>query len=166
VCDNVFHLETLLSKTPSDTTDLLDFENNYKAVGNRHSNVVVPAAMSTAEDYRFRGDATAWTTCAANQTTNIDFTPSANEDRWVDGGWLLYEAANAGDWVTFQVSHPQAGPVETFIPKFLLQSGKAKDEIRVYAARIPAGLGLRVIYTNVGPNTAYCGINYRLHKRG
>jgi hypothetical protein len=93
-------------------------------------------------------------------------TPSATEDRWVDGGALLYKDANPGDYVTFQVVHPLAGVIETYVPSWLIVPGTGREEVRVYPAKIPAGLILRLLYVNTGETSAYCGANYRLHKKG
>ena len=108
----------------------------------------------------------AWAECPAGQTTDIDITPSATEDRWVSGGFVVHKDSNPGDVVAFKVVHPVAGVVETYVPSWLVTPGTGSELIEVYPARIPAGLILRVSYTNVGATAAYCGINYLLHRRG
>lgn len=149
----------------SGNADYTEFEASYKtATSRRVANT--PTALPNPEDYRFRGTATAWTECPAGQTTDIDITPSATEDRWVSGGFVVHKDANPGDTVGFKVVHPQVGPVETYVPSWIVTPGTGSQKIEVYPARIPAGLILRVSYTNVGSASAYCGINYLLHRRG
>jgi hypothetical protein len=162
--DGPFTISCLL---PTDEADAntAQFVASYKAAGNK----AVPqksTALPNPEDFRFRGTATAWTECPAGTTTDIDITPSATEDRWVSGGFIIHKDANAGDTVSFKVVHPLANVVETYVPSWLLPPGTGSQQIEVYPARIPAGVILRVSYTNTGATTAHCGINYLLHRRG
>jgi hypothetical protein len=156
---------TCVLPTDESNADTAQFVAGYKAAGNR----VVPqksTALANPEDYRFRGTATTWTECPAGQTTNIDITPSATEDRWVSGGFIVHTGANPGDTVSFKVVHPLVGVVETYVPSWLLPPGTGSQQIEVYPARIPAGIILRVSYTNRGATAAHCGVNYLLHRRG
>lgn len=155
---------TLLALVPVD--DSHEFVSaGHRAAGNRMV-VNKTTALANPEDFRFRGTSTAWTQCPAGQTTHIDITPSATEDRWVSGGFVIHKDVNPGDTVSFKVVHPLAGVVETYVPSWLLPPGTGSQKIEVYPARIPAGLILRVSYTNTGATSAYCGINYLLHRRG
>lgn len=162
VVDGAFNVHAVLDP---DTPDHAEFVASFKTSTARRvsaSNTALP----NPEDYRFRGTATAWTECPAGTTTSIDITPSATEDRWVSGGFVVHKDSNAGDTVSFHVVHPLAGVVETYVPSWLVTPGTGSQHIEVYPARIPAGLILRVSYTNVGASSAFCGINYLLHRRG
>lgn len=160
--DGGFSLHCVLLQGTSEQTEFL---TSYKStVAKRVSSSMT--ALTNPEDYRFRGTATAWTECLPNTTTNMDITPSATEDRFVDGGIIIHKDTNPGDHVSFKVVHPTYGVVETYVPSWLLPPGVGSESILVYPARIPAGIILRVVYTNTGSTSAYCGVNYRLHRKG
>lgn len=164
IVDGPFILTCIIS-AGSLEADTVDFETNHKGITARRVSTA-QTALTNPEDYRFRGTATAWTECAAGTTTDIDITPSATEDRWVSGGFVIHKDANPGDTVSFKVVHPLVGVVETYVPSWLVTPGTGQQHIEVYPARIPAGLILRVSYTNVGGTAAWCGVNYLLHRRG
>jgi hypothetical protein len=124
---------------------------------------ITPTALPDPANFRFRGDATAWTTCAPG-TTNLDLLMA--EERYVDGGVVIVKDANPGDYCVFQVVHPQAGVVEQFVNKWFVIPGTGKMDVNVYRAKVPAGLTIRIVYHNVGNTNAECGINLRLHKLG
>lgn len=124
---------------------------------------ITPTALPDPANFRFRGDATAWTVCAPGQTS-LEVT--LTEERHVDGGTIVVADANPGDYCTFQVVHPQAGVVEQFVNKWFVIPGTGKMDVNVYRARIPAGLKIRIVYNNVGQTNVGCGINLRLHKLG
>lgn len=159
VVDGNLALYVELDKSSSDATD---FVTNYKTTTSVRVVTTIPA-LPNPESYRFRGNATNWTTCTPGQT-NLDVTPSATEVRYVDGGVIVCKDSNPGDYCTFQVVHPQAGVVEEYISKWFVLPGSGYTEVTVYPARIPAGMILRVVYNNVGQTNAQVGINYRLHK--
>lgn len=162
VVDGAFNVHCVLDP---DTADMTEFETSFKSSTSRRVSTST-SALVNPEDYRFRGTSTGWVTCTAGQTTNIDITPSATEDRWVSGGILLTENTVRGDTVSFSVVHPIVGVVETYVPSWAVLSGLSQQKIEVYPARIPAGLKLRVSYTSVGGTDAYCAVNYYLHRRG
>jgi hypothetical protein len=124
---------------------------------------ITPTALPDPASFRFRGDATPWTTCAPG-TTNLDLTMA--EERYVDGGVVIVKDANPGDYCVFQVVHPIAGVVEQFVNKWYVIPGTSKMDVNVYRAKVPAGLIIRVVYNNVGGTNVECGINLRLHKAG
>jgi hypothetical protein len=124
---------------------------------------ITPTALPDPANFRFRGDATAWATCAPG-TTNLNYV--VTEERYVDGGVVIVKDANPGDYCTFQVVHPQAGVVEQFVNKWFVIPGTGKMDVNVYRARVPAGLTIRIVYNNVGSTSVECGINLRLHKLG
>lgn len=124
---------------------------------------ITPTALPDPANFRFRGDATSWTTCSPG-STNIDL--SIAEERYVDGGTIVVKDANPGDYCVFQVVHPQAGVVEQFVNKWFVIPGTGEMKVAVYRAKVPAGLSIRIIYHNVGNVSVGCGINLRLHKLG
>jgi hypothetical protein len=140
------------------------FEASYKAAGNK-SIALKQTALVNPESYRFRGNATPWINCAPG-TTNLDIMPSATEVRYVDGGIIVTKDANPGDYCSFQVVHPTYGVVETYVPKWFVTPGTGQQLIQVYPASIPAGITLRVVYTNSGSSDVGVGVNYRLHRVG
>jgi hypothetical protein len=145
-------------------TDTLDFVTNFKAQGNKRVNVVKQAALSNAEEFRFRGDATPWTACAAGVSTNLELLMT--EERFIDGGVVVVKDANPGDYCVFQVVHPIVGVVEQFVNKWYVTPGTGTLDVKVYPAKVPAGLIIRVVYHNVGATASSCGVNLRLHKAG
>lgn len=141
-----------------------EFESSYKAPPGRRVSMTL-SSLSNPENFRFRGTTTAWTQCPAGATA-IDL-PALAEERWVDGGEVVVKDANPGDWVTFSVVHPVYGVVETFVPSWTVVPGTGRTTLSAYPARVPAGMILRMTYTNtVGGTTPGCAVNYRLHKRG
>jgi hypothetical protein len=162
VVDGAFNVHCILDY---ETTDYEEFVASYKTSTSRRVSTST-AALVNPEDYRFRGTSTGWATCVAGQTTNIDITPSATEDRWVSGGILLTDNVVLGDTVSFSVVHPIVGVVETYVPSWSVLPGLSQQKIEVYPARIPAGLKLRVSYTSTGTSDASCSVNYYLHRRG
>jgi hypothetical protein len=157
IVDGAFGLYTVLDKG-----DASEFETSYKSSGNRRI-TTAPAALPDPDNFRFRGDATAWATCAPG-ATNLDYV--VTEERHVDGGVVIVKDANPGDYCIFQVVHPQAGVVEQFVNKWFVIPGTGKMDVNVYRARVPAGLTIRIVYNNVGATNVACGINLRLHKLG
>lgn len=138
--------------------------SNIKYLQNSFTPNVKPAALPDPEQYRFRGDSPPWTTCAASTATSLDLTMT--EERFVDGGTIIVKDANPGDYCTFQIVHPTAGVVEQFVNKWHVVPGTTQMDVKVYPAKVPAGLIIRVVYNNVGSNPAECGVNLRLHKKG
>ena len=160
--DGNFALHSILLTGTSEQTEFLA---TYKTtIAKRVSSPMT--ALTNPEDYRFRGTATAWTECLPGVTTNIDITPSTTEDRFVDGGYIIHKDSNPGDKVAFKVVHPTYGVVETYVPGWLLPPGTGSEAITVYPAKIPPNIILRVSYTNTGTTSAFCGVNYRLHRKG
>jgi hypothetical protein len=124
---------------------------------------VSPIALPDPAGFRFRGNATPWTTCPPGQT-NLEITLA--EELHIDGGTIVVKDANPGDYCTFQVVHPLAGVVEQFVNKWFVIPGSGKMDVNVYRAKVPAGLKIRVVYNNEGSTDVECGINLRLHKFG
>lgn len=124
---------------------------------------ITPTALPDPANFRFRGNATSWTTCSPG-TTNLDLTMP--EELYVDGGIVIVDGAHTGDYCVFQVVHPVTGVVEQFVNKWFVIPGTGKMDVNVYRAKVPAGLIIRIIYNNTGSTDVECGINLRLHKLG
>jgi hypothetical protein len=162
--DGVFSLETLITKDPINS-DTADFLVNYLPAANR-AIVNKQAALSNPEDYRFRGDGTPWTAIPANTTASSSLVLSSTDVKYLDGGVVVTSNANPGDYCVFNIVHPQAGVVETFVKKWYVQPGSAYQEIKVYPAAVPPGITVRIDYVNIGPNDASFGVNLRIHRKG
>jgi hypothetical protein len=107
---------------------------------------------------RFRGCALIET--AAGETKSVDYQLA--EDRYVDGAVYDCVGANFGDNVSMEIVHPISNQVlDDFVQNWYVLDGAV--HLKVYPARVPAGLILRFTYNNVGPNPAKFMINLRLH---
>lgn len=160
-----------------------EFEASYKANGNKTS---PPQLSPFAEPtYRTKRDASDWTTCPNNSTTNIDFQLTA--ERYVTGGQIIFLNSQEGDYITAEVydkdsiipeivrsSTCEAWPsVAKYIVKQMLRPGPAiyqTYEMSTYPlnAKVPMGLYLRLSY--VSANVALSGnrkvcVNYHLTKK-
>jgi hypothetical protein len=98
-------------------------------------------------------------------TTALDYTLSA--ERWIDGVELLVSGAAQGDYVNFQVVHPQAGVLDTFGATWYVDHERCKQTVVVlsYPARLVAGLIIRVSYVSVGTADVWVAANLRLHEK-
>lgn len=159
--DGAFSLDCELSKSPSDTTDLDDFEANFKPYGNKPIGAR-PFADAYGFRARFKGvDFTA----TAGQVSNLDYTLS--EERWIDGVDLIQNGAAIGDYVKFQVVHPVYGVLDEFGDSWFIDPSKGEQNpvILSYPAKIPAGLKIRVAYHSGGQADVWLAVNLRLHKK-
>lgn len=150
-----------IQKNPSDTTDLDDFVNNFKDVGNKP---IGHRPFADAHGFRARFKGVAFTV-TAGQVSNLDYTLS--EERWIDGVELIQDNAIFGDSVKFQVVHPTYGILDEFGSDWIIDAsiGKQNPVILSYPAKIPAGLTIRIIYNSIGNTDVWLGVNLRLHKK-
>lgn len=104
-------------------------------------------------------------TALAGQVSNIDHTLAA--ERWIDGVELFQEGAAQGDFVDFQVVHPQAGVLDQFGESWVIDHAICKQGAVVlsYPAKVPAGLTIRIRYTSTGGSNVWVGANLRLHMK-
>lgn len=112
-------------------------------------------------------------TANANQTTTIQFKVHATEDRFMQGGKLLLKNHAAGDKVDFSVvdveylyagilypptyggtawsvAQPNGVVLDKFVENWYVNSDEQAQEgiVSAYAARIYAGLYMRLDYTS------------------
>jgi hypothetical protein len=178
--DGLFMLSCNLYKLAEDTTEVADFETNFKALGNKPPTTEPQPFAIPA--YRTKRDASEWTDCPANSTTTLDFLLTA--ERYVSGGEIIFKGAKKGDYLTAEVydkdgvipapyraalceAHPS---VATYIVKKQLKPCEGYDsfEINTYPlnAKISAGLYLRVSYVSTAETgTREVVVNYHLTKK-
>lgn len=99
-------------------------------------------------------------TIPSGQTAQIDYIASNNF--LVTGCDYETFNHNFGDKVTFQVIHPVTQVVLGQFATNIFVRSVAKYEF--YKATIYAGMIIRVIYQNVGPNDAKINLNLHTHK--
>jgi hypothetical protein len=96
----------------------------------------------------------------ANGTTNVDY--KFLDERWITGGILLAYGGSWGDTITIQVldkdnilGYGSNRVLREFITHFTIDPTSVKQQkIQVdYVSLIPAGIYIRLQYTNVSENT-------------
>jgi len=98
-------------------------------------------------------------------SANIDLT--LTDDILMAGGNIfLAKGAAAGDKITFQAVHPQAGVVAQFVTDWFLDPDSTLQQVPTsnFPAKLAAGLKLRVVYVSVGSVDVWVAINYNLEK--
>jgi len=189
--DGLFTLECELPKSPSDTTDLDDFVNNFKAAGNKSPSTNTALVDPFAKPiYRTKRNRTAsLLTIAKNTSQTSDFLLTA--ERYTAGGRLLVENAELGDTVTasvydvdsaipapYRAALCEAWPlvasyiedewVNVGVPGSITAGSISTVEIMTapLAAKITAGLYLRLTYNAVNSGLdRRLGVNYYLYKK-
>jgi hypothetical protein len=104
-------------------------------------------------------------TVTAGQTKNIDF--ALTDDSLLAGGTvLLVKGAAQGDKIDFQVVHPVAGVLLTFVKDWYVNPDSTKQDVPTapYPAKLFAGLILRLVYYSVGETDVWVAINYNKEK--
>jgi hypothetical protein len=100
--DGGFELECDLLKSPTDTTDLDDFETNYKPLGNQSPKQQVTTQYELNDkDLHIAcmsGDVDTGTGIAISQIV-IPGTPGSTDGRWVAGGEAFFDHADVKDRV-------------------------------------------------------------------
>jgi hypothetical protein len=157
--DDLFELECNLPKGIDDA-DTLDFENNFKSSSNKPVQSPLTALNCLNFRSRYKG---VREIVPHGETKNIDHTLSA--ERWLTGLKIILDGKQvAGDTVQLQVVHPTYGVVDQFGDTWnVSDKSSVIDEMPGYAARLQAGLTLRVAYTSTGPDDVSVGVNYKLH---
>jgi len=96
VFDGAFSLETRVDRSPTDTTELDDFETNFLPTANARLD------EPFAKDGGFKAAHTGFTgTATKNTTTDIDFKLVAT--RYITGIQLIIDDSVFGDKATFQI---------------------------------------------------------------
>lgn len=159
--DGSFRLECNLVK--DNGTDHDDFEDNFKANGNKK---LVPDTDPYSNTDMFKAACLGFTgTATAGQATNIDYTFA--DTRHLVGLSVILKDQVFGDKVTLQVVHPQAGVVNEFATNWNV-SADAQDQGKVefpLRGKLDAGLKLRLVYTSVGQTNVSVACNLILHKK-
>jgi len=107
--------------------------------------------------------------CPPGLTTDLDLV--LTDDTLITGAWVISLYSNFGDTASFQVVDPSGaitgtpgGVVKTFIEEWLLVGNVNINMDMPYPAKIPAGLAIRLSYTNTGSLDVNLAINWKLHK--
>jgi hypothetical protein len=166
VADAFFELECFLPLNV-DNSDTLDFETNFKPTANKPIEPIMkPTAFGDPGQYRFRGSASEWTSVTYGVTGSVSTILSTDSTYYVNGGEVITEAANVGDWCRFDVT---AGGqvVETFIKKWFVLPGNNRNAIILpYVAAIPANCAIKVSYKNTGVASIGFGVNLYVQRIG
>jgi len=154
-----------LKKSDPPGVDQIEWETVYQpqsnfAIGSRQY-------AFASGDFDFAGDAV-FNTCAPGSTKDIDYVLA--EDLYINGGTIMLDGSVIGDWVNVDVIHPVLGVVKTFIKKRYVPAapvGISTPMMSVntaYAAKIQAGLTVRLTYHSTGIVPVKIGVNYDLHR--
>lgn len=108
--------------------------------------------------------------CAPSSTANMDY--DLTDDMLLTGCVFMINDSNWGDFVNFQVIDATGALTGTpgtvlsqFASSWYVPGNNTNIELKiVYPAKVIAGMGLRVVYNNVGANAASFAMNYELHK--
>lgn len=172
--DSYFVLSCVIDKQSSNS-ELQDFEGNFKASANKPiepldqsgRKLLTISPFSDSNGFRFRGTSFSGT-ISANSTQSIDY--KIEQERFINGGRLILDAANTDDQVSFRVVDVDnvlgfgAGVVlDEFIKDYYLPVGESMEVSLDYPARIPSGLYLRMIYKNTGDAPVKVKCNLYLH---
>lgn len=173
----VIMIPKLLEDGVTPNPDYTDFTTNVQPacnfpVGTR------PYPFSTS-DFTFDGEGISGV-CTAGQTLTLDFqidpTKYPNGQN-INGGRAIHEGSVFGDYIECQVVDksnllpaPYTGAVlSQWITSWYLPSspiGTYAEPLALetpYAARVPAGMWLRLIYTSTGSANVNVAVNYNLH---
>lgn len=164
--DNSFSLECVLDKSPTDSTDLNDFEANYKPSGNKKLSVR-QAPFADKQDLFFRGKGVKQT-ITANSTASIIYTVPFPKGK-VNGVEILY--GNDKDTCNFKVLDDTSGTYTT-VPNYLLNQfgynwnvkASGIKEILAYDATLLLGMQLVIEYTNNSNTDTEVGVNFYIHE--
>jgi len=127
-----------------DTPEAIDFVDNYKAKGNKPM-TLKRSAFSEATNEHARLTGCFDFTIAAGATISVDYT--LTEFRYLDGMKYKVENNAFADSVSFQVVHPVAGVLDEFGTDWPVCPA---ETIKLYKAKVPAGLIIRITYKNTG----------------
>jgi len=86
-----------------------------------------------------------------NRTEDITLVYDLPEDRLINGLRFYFEGSEIGDTISFEIHHPLAGLLEAFVPSWGVCDGYHKEN--VYAAKLPAGLQIHIIFKKGEGNT-------------
>ena len=161
--DGAVLVESILNKTPSDTSDLDDFESNYKSAGNKpNKQFVVSDVGYNTMILQPRG---IYFDAAANSNTTNDYELDVSLS--LRGAIIYLEGGQIGDWVESFIididnilGYGANFILSTYVKKFYAIPGQSLELINPIASNlIPSGLYLRNVYHNTGNANAKCIIN-------
>jgi hypothetical protein len=171
------------------TTDISDHAAAWNALAGLFAKVeiskqVEPKPFAEPTHRTKRNAVSAPVTCAINASTNLDF--QLTEERYVSGGVLVAQNWEFGDYITAEI-HDKDGvipeayraatceawpTVASYITKEFVEPhavsgyGRAFIDTRPLAAKVTAGLYLRVVYTTLNSGSArQVIVNYHLAKK-
>jgi hypothetical protein len=121
---------------------------------------VEPVAFPNPDGKRARLYGTHFMICAATSVTEQSYTLTSN--RIMDGAEYLCKGGQLGDYVDFEVVHPSLGVLDSFCSRWYVAEGRGL--YKLYPAFLPAGLSIRVRYTNTGAAEALLALNLFLHQ--
>ncbi len=119
-----------------------------------------PANIRPNGYYKARPEGVISGTIAAGETKELDFIMPY--DRIVDDADYLCSGFNKSDRISFRVIHPVSGEVLDEFAKRLFVRGVYQKKL--YGARLPIGVIVRVIYENNGSSDASFNLNLNLHE--
>lgn len=173
--DGQFQVECQLDKSPSDSTDLDEFEASYK-VNQRGLLETTPAGVTEPNNYRARMKGMGNWTATAGQTTDLDYQmqqlawQGTNKKSYFDGVEYYAEDAVIGDYVKFQVVdkdglvYPAGTLLEEFGDTWYVVPNSPVG-IRLFKSAIVPGMYIRIKYTSTGgTNVKFVGNLFRFIK--
>lgn len=155
--DGAFAMECVLDKTPTDPTELDDFETNYKPNGNKPTRSHFVHALGP--DAHTISPVGMLFTATKGQTTSHD--KQLTEAYALKGGVMLTKDSEWGDSIKVQVidkddilgmgATPEAPIVlKEYVPEWYVMPGKINELVDTSIGTLPApGLYFRLIYTSV-----------------
>lgn len=162
--DGFFSLECVLYKQPTDTTDLDNFETNYKAKGNKKLSLLNPFSSKEIDGKklykRVHGESYSVTT----GSNDLVFTITYN---WIKINGLEMVGASNGDRVSFYVLDSVTGTYTT-IPNYVLnQFGYGVNVPKDYYinksefdADLYLGMQIKLVYESIDDKNI--GVNFLL----
>ena len=172
--DDSLQFSCTLLKDATDTTDLDDFEANYKPTANKRLSTYEISGVANPKGMRARLVGSHFINLTAGQVTNVDWQipqltfGGENKTSYFDG--VEYYSANSkiGDTVTFQVVdkdgilYPAGTVVEEFATGLYVIPDQ-RDAFILYKAKLVPGLYIRVVYTSTGASNVDLICNLMRH---
>lgn len=165
-----FEVECVIRKDGTEEEEQNEFETVYKPKGNQKINIEPPFADAVGHRARYEGfpslgENNTWTApgvAVAGTTTALDFPIAV--DRKMNGLRLVCRNHVFGDRVSFQVVG-NGQVIDEFGKGWWLAEDTQLQEVSLpYAARIYAGLVLRVLYFSIGQQDVEICMNAFLHQ--
>lgn len=161
--DDWFEAICYIQKTDPVNADQLDFETNYKSLGNKKlSGPIHTFGLSEGGTLRARLIGIFNQPVQNSGTTNLDWKipqssygyPAVNKQSYMDGIEYFAEDSKVGDHITLQVIDKDGVyyPAGTVLDEFGTNWGILPNQstIKLYKAKLIPGLYIRVSYTSTG----------------